>query len=306
MTRPEPTHENPVSQRSPGPIAGRSFAAQLRRARTERRLSLEALGDLIGCTKSYLSTIENGRRGPPGPELIDSLESVLGLTPGSLHAAAQWESTPSPVRARVEAIEEELAGRRALAQQLTDLVRDGGSLDAAYTSGKLERLIADMRGDLLGDQLGEHDAGPSLRPAQLPLEVPLINSVAAGYPREFTDLGFPARAAEEYVRVPDLDDPDAFAARVVGDSMSPEYLEGDVVVFSPVREIRDGDDCFARLEPDHETTFKRVYFEEDADGSQLIRLQPINSAYPPRTFERERVAGLYAAVSVTRSVRRPS
>lgn len=128
----------------------------------------------------------------------------------------------------------------------------------------------------------------------------MINAVAAGYPREFTDLGYPARVADDYVRCPDIDDPDAFAARVVGESMAPEYREGDIVIFSPAREVTAGSDCFARLEPDHETTFKRVYFERGADGGEAIRLQPINSAFAPQVLPRERVAGLYRAVHVLR------
>jgi len=83
--------------------------------------------------------------------------------------------------------------------------------------------------------------------------------------------------------------------------MLPDYREGDVVVFSPTRDVRSGNDCFARLEPDHETTFKRVFFEGEA-GEELIRLQPLNSAYPPRVLPRERVAGLYAAVTVMRRI----
>lgn len=43
------------------------------------------------------------------------------------------------------------------------------------------------------------------------------------------------QVAEEYVRSPDLADPDAFTARVVGDSMAPDYREGDIVIFSPAR-----------------------------------------------------------------------
>lgn len=138
--------------------------------------------------------------------------------------------------------------------------------------------------------------------AALPREVPLINKVAAGYPREFTDLSYPARMADDYVRCPDIADPDAFAARVVGDSMEPEYREGDIVVFSPARAIKDGDDCFARLELDGETTFKRIYFQKDGAGAEYIRLQPINNKYPPRTLAREEVAGLYAAVTAIRRI----
>ena len=136
----------------------------------------------------------------------------------------------------------------------------------------------------------------------LPREVPLINKVAAGYPAEFTDLGYPAGVASEYVRGVGVSDPDAFACRVVGDSMEPEYREGDIVVFSPAKAVKSGMDCFARLEPDHETTFKRVYLEEGAGGAQMIRLQPLNAKYPARVVEREMVAGLYAAGSVMRRI----
>ncbi|MEO0629311.1 MAG: S24 family peptidase [Planctomycetota bacterium] len=144
--------------------------------------------------------------------------------------------------------------------------------------------------------------GSTMQPVPLPREVPLINSVTAGQPTEFTDLGYPARVADDYVRVPDLADPDAFAARVVGDSMQPEYLEGDVVVFSPAARVESGSDCFARLEPDQETTFKRVYFEAGEGSVELIRLQPLNARYAPRTLPRDQVAGLYRAVTVMRAI----
>lgn len=143
------------------------------------------------------------------------------------------------------------------------------------------------------------------RPFALPAQVPVINKVAAGYPREFTDLGYPARVADEYISVPDLYDADAFAARVVGESMMPDYREGDLVVFSPQADATPGSDCFVRLEaPESETTFKRVYFERDGDGREMIRLQPLNPAFTPQVVDREMVAGLYPAVYVVRAVGR--
>ena len=147
-----------------------------------------------------------------------------------------------------------------------------------------------------------HIAGILVIVPILPREVPVINRVTAGYPTEFTDLGYPARVADDYVRVPDIDDPDAFGARVVGDSMEPDYREGDVVVFSPKVAVVSGMDCFVRLEPDQESTFKRVYFERSSSGAEMIRLQPLNSGYPPVVVPRERVAGLYSGVSVVRSL----
>ena len=120
----------------------------------------------------------------------------------------------------------------------------------------------------------------------------MINRVAAGYPSGFTDLDYPARVADDYVSAP-VTDPDAFAATVVGGSMLPEYRAGDIVIFSPATEVDDGADCFVRIEPDHETTFKRVYFDH-ANG--LIRLQPLNPSFEARVLPRDQVAGLYRAV----------
>ena len=93
---------------------------------------------------------------------------------------------------------------------------------------------------------------------------------------------------------PDVTDPEAFAARVVGDSMEPDYREGEVVVFSPGLPTPSGSDCFVRLERDNETTFKRIYLENDG---RTIRLQPLNGAYPPRSVDREDVSGLWAAAN---------
>ena len=108
------------------------------------------------------------------------------------------------------------------------------------------------------------------------------------------DLDYPARVADEYVGCPDVPDAGAFAARVVGDSMLPDYRAGDVVVFSPAAAVADGCDCFVRLEPDHESTFKRVFFE--GKRAEKIRLQPLNPKFAAQVVERRRVAGLYKAV----------
>ncbi|MEM7680949.1 MAG: S24 family peptidase [Planctomycetota bacterium] len=186
---------------------------------------------------------------------------------------------------------------------------EAGDAEAAPDAG--QTLDAD-------DDSSGHLASPSARPGQparrgvRPTEsggpgvedgaswlgpvgsTPLINKVAAGHPADFTDLGYPARSADATAPAPPgMDDPDAFAARVTGDSMEPVYREGDLVIFSPLADVVDGCDCFARLEPDHETTFKRVRLDEDRG---VIRLEPINPRYPVRELPREQVAGLFRAV----------
>ncbi|MEZ6234901.1 MAG: XRE family transcriptional regulator [Phycisphaerales bacterium] len=306
-----------------------AVGALIRGARRRARLSLEALAQRAGCARSHLSQIETGKR-RAGEELLVRLEESLGLASGVLVGAAGLSRAPDVLRKRVS----DLEARTAAARRLADILRgsgigdDGsirGALDVAHRTGELERLVGVIapgdRGGTGGStgnakgargREGEAAEGPGAEDASevlpvgrvMPRVVPLINAVAAGSPAEFTDLGYPARIADEYVRTEEIDDPDAFAARVVGDSMSPDYREGDVVVFSPVLAAASGDDCFARLEPDHESTFKRAFFETDGKGREVVRLQPLNPAYAARVVRREEVAGLYPAVAVQRKVRR--
>ena len=267
---------------------------RVRAARRARGWTLADLAERVGCGKSWLSQIENGRRGhPPSEELLRRIERAMGMEGGELVRAAAVQQMPREVKEDVRRLE--MVGRDA--RRLVEALRGSGGLDGAFASGALQRLVNAIAPEGVSN----------VELLRLSANVPLINKVAAGYPREFTDLGYPARVAEEYVSVPGVTDADAFAARVVGDSMAPEYVEGDVVVFSPERDAQDGSDCFVRLERDGETTFKRVYFERGAgedEGEAIIRLQPLNARYPAKRVRREEVAGLYAAVSVIRAVGR--
>ena len=156
----------------------------------------------------------------------------------------------------------------------------GVDLDNAFLSGILQELVDKSAGNV---EMISTNA------------VPVINRVSAGYPRDFTDLSYPRGVADEYVGCPDLTDKDAFAARVHGDSMTPKYQEGDIVIFSPAASPRSGDDCFVRFE-DGQTTFKRVFFENDERGKGVLRLQPRNERYRAQIIASEKVTGLWKAL----------
>lgn len=267
----------------------------LRQARLAAGLTLGELCRKIGCTRSYLSMVETGARsGQLSDEFVMLAERALGLN-GELERAVKLAATPSEVREEIDRMQREQQRAAAeLREVLGALGASGKGLDAAYRSGALESLVARLEGSA-----GNIDLGSVRGREALVRQVPLVNKVAAGYPREFTDLGYPGRVADEYVSSPAVEDPDAFAARVVGDSMTPEYREGDIVVFSPNKAVKSGMDCFVRLEKDNETTFKRVEFLE---GGQ-VRLIALNAKYAPRVYAREDVAFVCPAVSVTREVR---
>jgi SOS-response transcriptional repressor LexA len=252
-----------------------SLGKILRKQRESLGLTLDEVASLTGFSKPYLSTIETGRvKNPPSDRLLQKLEEHLKFDSGYLLHLAHVEGMPADVRRDYEAIDAE---NRRYKQIFKDIVR--------------HQLEPEKLGELIGqcDIQAESDQTQKDKPGQW---VPVINKVPAGYPAEFDDMGYPVGFADDYVRCPDIHDPNAFAVRVVGDSMTPKFAEGDIVIFSPAADVQTGDDCFIRLANPHETTFKRVFFGED----QQVRLQPRNDMLPPIFIEGDRINGLYRAV----------
>jgi len=246
----------------------------IRKKRESLKLTLDEVGRRVGFSKPYLSTVETGRvNNPPSDELLRGLEKVLQFEPGLLLRIAHVERLPSDIRQEYESTEAE---NKRLRKLIRDVVAQPGD------QTKVGELIAQQKLNL--EQVEQSVSAGRL--------VPIINKVAAGYPRDFDDLDYPVGIADDYVRCPDIHDPNAFAVRVVGDSMEPKYKEGDIVVFSPAADVANGDDCFIRFSSPHETTFKRVFFEPD----DHVRLQPRNEKYAPMTVEGKRVNGMYRAV----------
>ncbi len=261
--------------RSSRRIAGMSLGQIIRKKREQLNLTLDEVSGRIGFSKPYLSTIETGKvKNPPSDELLRKLERVLNFDPGLLLHIAHMESLPSDVRQKCESDEAEIQKWRQLIRNLMQAKGDAAQLDSLLDQGRLDT---------------EEKESPSIAAGRL---VPVINKLEAGYPADFDDLDYPVGIADDYVRCPDVHDPNAFAVRVVGDSMEPRFREGDIVIFSPAAEVHNGDDCFIRFSMPHETTFKRVFFEPD----NKVRLQPRNEKYSPIIIEGSRINGLYRAV----------
>jgi len=250
-----------------------SLGQIIRKKREQLSLTLDEVSHRVGFSKPYLSTIETGKvKNPPSDDLLTKLERVLQFEQGLLLHIAHLERMPSDIRQSYESREAENEKLRQFVKRLMKSKSSTRGLKAMVTK-----------------------RGVNMEPEQAPLAagrlVPIINKVVAGYPAEFNDLDYPVGVADDYVRCPDLHDPNAFAVRVVGDSMEPKFFEGDIVVFSPAAEVHNGDDCFVRFKMPHETTFKRVFFEK---GNQ-VRLQPRNESYSPSVVAGKRIDGVYRA-----------
>jgi SOS-response transcriptional repressor LexA len=263
-----------------------SLGNKLRKQRRRLGFTLDELAGRTGISKPYLSLIETGRvPNPPSDEKLRKLEVVLGFTSGELLTQAHLHRTPRDVRVVLQKL---LHGKEARRISDVGLLPEPSCLDTtvpinlddAFLSGILQEMV-------------DHSAGNVETLATN--AVPVINRVSAGYPKDFTDLSYPKGVADDYLSCPDVNDKDAFAARVHGDSMFPKYTEGDIVIFSPSLSPKNGDDCFVRFDDGH-TTFKRVFFETDDQSSSVIRLQPRNEKYRAQTIDSAKITGLYKAV----------
>lgn len=96
----------------------------------------------------------------------------------------------------------------------------------------------------------------------------------------------------EYVLTDSHTSDKAFALKVCGDSMQPDFQEGDVIVIDPEVEPMPGEFVVA-ANGDFEATFKKYRPTMSIDGSDDFELVPLNSDYPviKCTFGKVRIIG---------------
>lgn len=116
-----------------------------------------------------------------------------------------------------------------------------------------------------------------------PNRIPVLGSIPAGVPIEMV---------EDIVDYEDISpemlvgDKKYFALKVKGDSMSPKFLDGDVVIVKKQADCDSGEFCIVAVNGD-DATFKKVLKKENG-----IILQPLNSNYEPLIFDQEQIEKL--------------
>ena len=115
------------------------------------------------------------------------------------------------------------------------------------------------------------------------LRVPVLGTIPAGIPLEAIEDVIDqeeipadmARGGKEYIGL-----------KVSGDSMSPVYLDGDVLILRVQDTCDSGQDCAVMVNGE-DATFKRVYLHGDG-----ITLQPLNPVYTPIHYTAQEVNDL--------------
>lgn len=166
-------------------------------------------------------------------------------------------------------------------QRITEALRRGKIPDlwvyrVAYQTGFRAEWIQTGRGarmhgarmSVSAEGLAEYGAPPIA-------VVPVLTWVQAGALRSAEDLYPYAGAAEEYLSV-SVRGKHCFSLTVRGDSMLPDFREGDKIVIDPDLAPQSGDYVVAVIDGSGEATFKRYLKKKDGEV-----LMPLNPDYAP-------------------------
>ena len=90
-----------------------------------------------------------------------------------------------------------------------------------------------------------------------------------------------------------------FGLKVKGNSMEPEYLDGDTLILEKADNCESGDDAVIMVNG-NDGTFKRVFKNENG-----IILQPLNPSYSPMVYSNEQIEKLpVRIIGIVEEIRR--
>lgn len=161
-------------------------------------------------------------------------------------------------------------------KQLTDMKYSNAQKIADYFGVSVEFLATGK----------EYKEETNVSPIALPtnvIQIPVLGSIPAGVPLEAVqDILDWIDIPEEWTR----GERQYFGLVVKGDSMFPEYLEGDTVVIRKQPCCDSGDDCAVIINAT-DATLKRVHLLEDG-----IELEAINPMYGRKKYTSQEIKAL--------------
>lgn len=174
----------------------------------------------------------------------------------------------------------ELRTQKKISQQkLADSVGVSRSTVAMWEKGtepsnEMLSILADYFGVTIDYLLDRKPTGT---------RIPVLGRIPAGIPIEaIQDIIDWEEIPKEWAK----GDKQYFALKVRGDSMSPEYLDGDIIILQKASDCDSGKDC-AVMVNGNDATFKRIRKKDN----NLI-LQPLNHNYDPFIYTAEEVKQL--------------
>ena len=212
------------------------------------KMSMQAFADKCGLSKGYIAMLERNKNSKTGEPVVPSVETfakvadAMGITLGEISKMVD-ENQPISLSSR-----------------------------KIIPKGELVEY-----GTLLGDETLNHPMSYHTIPRRrTALRIPVLGSVPAGIPLEaIEDIVDWEEIPIEWTR----GGKEFFSLRVKGDSMYPNYLEGDTIILKKADDCESGDVCVVYVNG-NDATLKKVVKRQDC-----IVLQPLNSAYDPKVYD---------------------
>ncbi|MEQ5075990.1 S24 family peptidase [Providencia alcalifaciens] len=184
-------------------------------------------------------------------------------------------SLASRVRARRDALgltQTEAAEKAGIRQQSWAAIEDGQTQKPRNIISIANALECDAGWLMTGDNIQPvHEVNTR--------KIPLISYVQAGNLAESVPISDCDGSFEYVLTDQDLSN-QAFALRIEGDSMEPDFKTGDIVIIDPEVEPIPGEFVVA-ANGDQEATFKKYRPTHIMmDGTQHYELVPLNNDYP--------------------------
>lgn len=219
---------------------------RIKRLRSFRGLTCAELATRIGCTRPYLSAVENGRY-PVSAKILRKLSQALNV-------AADFF----------------LAGDEPNLEDTETLTRE--MLNRKMAERSRESAVVARR------------AGART--------IPVVSLTAAGRPLAAFD-DYPTGVGSEYIDCPsDVNDENAFALRIAGDSMEPAIPDGSTVIIAPNMMPREGRPVVVKLENGDVTC--KVYQRRGED----VILAPINHRHEVQIYSVRELQWIYPVMKV--------
>lgn len=167
--------------------------------------------------------------------------------------------------------QEELANILGVRQSTVGMWENGTNKPRVKTLEK----IADVLNITINDLMCESNTEPVSYESSGVLRIPVYGYIPAGIPVEaIEDILDYEEAPEDW----SLGGKEFFGLKIKGDSMEPEYRDGDVIIFLKQPDCENNEDCAVAING-NDWTFKRV---EKLESGLLIK--PLNPNYETMFF----------------------
>jgi len=230
-----------------------SLAERFASIRAKSKLNRAKFAALLGVSPNTIFRVEKGDR-PPSLELVSKVCNEFGVS-------LSW-LVPGP----------------------SDDARTGPPAKSLS-----HEEMGKIAGEAVADALKTLEGHAAYRRADHPL-LPLYD-IEGDAPPLLYEGDLPATPTGRHVPNPTpAGDPDAFACQLGDDSMTPEFRQGDILIFSPAADPEPGGYACVRLADT--STFRRVFFPDE----DQVRLVALNPHYPELRIPRRDVRRMFRLV----------